>query len=66
MLNPKGPNFLLSCMIAWKKVSVNTNLCHYLFFASHCLKKLSDKSVKDFLRFAFNPLGGYRVSLLPF
>jgi hypothetical protein len=66
MLNPKGPNFLLSWIIAWKNVSVKTSLCHYLFFVSHCLKNESDKSVKDFLRLAFNPLGGYSVSLLPF
>lgn len=66
MLNPNGPNFLLSCIIAWKNVSVKTSLCHYLFFVSHCLKNESDKSVNDFFKFAFNPLGGYKVSLLPF
>lgn len=44
--------------MAWKNVRVNTNLCHYLFFISHCLKKESDKSVNDFFKFAFNPLGG--------
>lgn len=27
MLNPNGPNFLRSWMIAWKKLKENTSLC---------------------------------------
>jgi hypothetical protein len=66
MLNPNGPNFLLYCIIPWKKLKVKTSLCQSLFLTSHYLKNLSFKSVKDFFKFAFKPLGGSKVNLLPF
>ncbi len=66
MLKPRGPNFLLSWMIAWKNERVNASLCHYLFFFSHCFRKSSFISINDFFKFAFIPLGGYKVSFDPF
>lgn len=66
MLNPRGPNFRLSWMIAWKKERVKTSLCHYRFFLSHCFSISSFTYINDFFRFAFIPLGGSSVSFDPF
>lgn len=67
MLNPRGPNFLLSWIMAWKNDRVKISLCHYLFFLSQFLtKKSSVISMKDFFRLDLIPRGGSSVSLEPF
>ena len=60
-----GPNFLLSCMIAWKKQKPNNSFLNYNGFW-HSLNYSSLIELYDLNRFALNPWGGSKVILTPF
>lgn len=65
MFQPKGPNLRRSWMTAWKKDSANSS-----FFQGPGLEQLSnptsERSLYPLFTFAFTPLGGSFVSLIPF
>ena len=64
-LNPRGPNFLLSYAIAWKKLTPKHSFRHTSGFLQ-LSKKSSDISAQERMRLALIPIGGSVVFLIPF
>jgi hypothetical protein len=64
MFHPMAPNFLLSRITAWKNARENNNFLYSVYLEQE-LNSLSLTSLNVLRRFAFKPLGGSLVSLIP-
>lgn len=64
IFQPNGPNFLLSCKIAWKNVNPINSLLNSLGLLSHVDKYVSSSSANVLFKFALIPLGGSIIYLL--
>ena len=67
LLKPKGPNFRLSCTIAWKNDNENNKFLNSLpLLMDSAYWKADPNSTNERLRLAFKPLGGSVVNFIPF
>lgn len=65
IFHPKGPNFLLSWIIAWKNVKPHISLLKTSFLTQESNSSY-DMLPHDLFKLALIPLGGSVVSLIPF